>query len=315
MKILIVGTGIVGVSHGFALSEAKLDITHLVRSNKIDTLTQNGINLDIYDMRGVDPEQRTTIYYPKVIDTCNNNTFDWIIVPTKHYQLIDTLKQIYPLQKQAKYLLFCANWDGLAEVNKILPQSQYILGYSTCSGGYDDNNTMVLNIRSSYRIGDYDNTHAKLLQEAMDLFATANFKPEIKKNMLEWLWVHHAINAGTIGALLYAGGFSSLEDQKFADIFHQATIEALQVLAKRGVDIQTYPDTNMFLQRTPAEALEHYRKLFIETEVGRRVIRAGHYKYAPEEMHQYYLDVLQTGEKLGVNIPTLQLFKQRLINS
>ena len=50
MKILVVGTGVIGTIYGWALNESGIDVTHLVRTLKPDIL-QNGVNIDILDER------------------------------------------------------------------------------------------------------------------------------------------------------------------------------------------------------------------------------------------------------------------------
>ena len=145
MKILIVGCGVIGTIYGWALAQAGQDVTHFVRPKKATTLKKQGIQLDIYDLRGSHeksvheqiketlsnaphranndssfmipsdlladhPEYQKTTYRPHCIDDLSDHPqFDWVIVPVKHYQLIDTLKQIYPYLKAAKFLLFCGS--------------------------------------------------------------------------------------------------------------------------------------------------------------------------------------------------------------
>lgn len=349
MKILIIGCGIIGSIYGWALSEAKHDITHLVRKNKLKNLS-NGIDLDIYDLRGdgelgvadkltmsllnasgrgstaeeklkslgskhhYDKEKLTT-YHPKLIaELTSHNDFELVIVATKHTQLISTLKDIYPNLKQTKFLIFCANWDGLEAIDMVIPREQYLLGYPASSGGYEENGKMVVNIRYDYRIGDIDGAHEELLKTIIILFASADFVPDIKSNILEWLWVHHAINGGTIGSLIYAGGFDAItqNNSDFANLFYGATLEAIEVLKKRGIPVEKYPEVEAFVKQTPVQVLECYRKLFIETAIGQRTMRAGHHKHSANEMKQYYMDVLTTGKKLGVPMPILASYEKQI---
>jgi len=350
MKVLIVGCGVIGSIYGWVLSQAGQDVTHLVRKNKIEAL-QNGIKLDVYDLRATDElsvtdqqamallnesgrgttaeqlqqenipddltqtysKEQLTSYSPKLIDEIPDNAdFDLVMLPTKHYQLTDTLKQIYAKLPQANYLIFCAHWGGLAEIDAVIPRSQYLFGYAASSGGYD-NDTMVVNIRRDYRIGDFDGQHAELLQKVINLFNTAGFVADVKENMLEWLWVHHAINGGTIGTMIYAGGFDAfLNNPEFKDIFLSATLEAIEVLKARGVDIKKYPDITPFLKLSAEQVVENYRKLFLNTPIGQRTMRAGHHKHSMHEMRQYYLDVLAKGEELGVEMPVLESMKDKI---
>jgi ketopantoate reductase len=50
MKTLVVGTGIIGIIYGWALSEADIDVTHFVRKGKRDQF-RDGVTLDLLDER------------------------------------------------------------------------------------------------------------------------------------------------------------------------------------------------------------------------------------------------------------------------
>ncbi len=126
----------------------------------------------------------------------------------------------------------------------------------------------------------------------------AGFTLDIKPNIIEWLWVHHAINAGGIGTCLWAGGIA--EATRSFTTLRLGTLttrEALDVVAARGVDLERYPDARSVLH-TPvwlAGLAVNYARF---TEKGRRLLRASHFAHSPEEMKRYYFDVLNTGESL-----------------
>jgi 2-dehydropantoate 2-reductase len=50
MKTLIVGTGVIGATWGWALSEAGIDVTHLVRPGRKDEF-KDGVTLELRDGR------------------------------------------------------------------------------------------------------------------------------------------------------------------------------------------------------------------------------------------------------------------------
>lgn len=350
MNVLIVGCGVIGTIYGWALSNAGHQVSHLVRSNKRDSFNE-GIKLDVYDLRSegelsvsdqlakslldqagrgttinnhiesIVPsdlrsftKEQMTKYIPAVITLDSmDKQYDLVVVPTKHTQLLDCLREIKPKIGSSPVLIFCAIWTELDAIDAIIPREQYLLGYAASSGGYD-HDTMVINVRRDYRVGDTDGSHTDLLNKVITLFASAGFVPDIKHNMLEWLWVHHAINGGTIGSLLHAGGFDALaqSNAKFGEQFYSATLEAIDVLRHRGVDIDKYPDCQAFLKQSPQQVLDCYRKLFVDTKIGQRTMRSGHYKHSIEEMHQYYSDVLTLGRQLGLHMPTLTSYEMAI---
>jgi ketopantoate reductase len=135
-------------------------------------------------------------------------------------------------------------------------------------------------------------------------------------NIIEWLWIHYAISAGLIGAALYAGGLEEIfTSPDIERLVVPAVQDALHVLEKRGVDITQYPDAEPFLKQPAEITIESYRHTITETAWGKRILNAGHFKNNPEEMRQFYLEVLETGEKLGVSMPYLSSFKSKILVS
>src|SRR6266496_4502717 len=78
MKTLIVGAGMIGVTYGWALSEAGHDVTHFVRSGRKEQL-QEGITLDLIDDRKRYPKTNIAKYVLKCVES---------ILPDDHYELI-----------------------------------------------------------------------------------------------------------------------------------------------------------------------------------------------------------------------------------
>ena len=90
-----------------------------------------------------------------------------------------------------------------------------------------------------------------------------------------------------------------------------AVRECLAVLAARGVDPAAWPDAAPYLTQ-PAAALATAARQSTETAWVQRTFTAGHFRKNAEEMTRFYLDVLETGERLGVDMPTLRGFEARI---
>jgi ketopantoate reductase len=168
-------------------------------------------------------------------------------------------------------------------------------------------------VNPSVRFGMLEGSDPEKFKAVKELFQRAGFTLDVKPNIIEWLWVHHAINAGGIGICLWAGGIA--EATRSFTTLRLGTLairEALDVVAARGVDVKRYPDARSIL-KTPiwlACLAVVYGIRF--TEKGRRLFRASHFAYSPEEMKRYYFDVLNTGESLGVAVPHLSSLRERI---
>jgi 2-dehydropantoate 2-reductase len=313
MKTLIVGLGNIGAIHGWALSQAGKDITHVVRQGTKDKF-ENGIKMNVLDLRGDSVKSYQAVYRPSLTDQVTPaDGYQLVIVPTNHLQAIDAVRQYCNLASDASFLIFTANWDGIGEYDKLLSRQRYLWGFSISTGARGDDGLLYANIQKSYRIGELDGSRTPRLERIIALFALAGMQPNLKSNIIEWQWVHHAIDAGMIGTALYKGGLPSPgEGMDTWLLMVRATKDALAVLEKRGVNVRAYEDTKPFLSSPDEEAAANLRRTWLAMPHYERVRQHSHFQTSPEEMRQFYLDVLTTGERLGVPMPTLESFKDKI---
>jgi 2-dehydropantoate 2-reductase len=310
MKVLIVGRGVVGTIYGWALSMVGIDVTHVVRKEGLP-----GTNtLDLLDLRPGYPRNTRVTYAPKTVGQISpSDGFDLVIVATKHYQAAQAIRQYLAGAPGATFLLFTANWDGTAEIDSLLPRSSILWGYSAASGGPDAQGILIATVAPTVRFGMLEGSDPEKFKAVTELFRRAGFALDIKPNIIEWLWVHHAINAGGIGIALWAGGIAeATRSFKTVRLGALAIREALNVVAARGVDLKYYPDAKSILNM-PAWLVGLASIYAIRfTEKGRRLLKGSHFASSPEEMKRYYFDVLNTGENLGVAMPHLSALREKI---
>lgn len=130
MKVLIVGTGVIGTIYGWALHEAGVDVTHYVRKGKI--LSEEA-TIDILDERKDHPKYQKTVYPWKTAEAIGGR-YDLVIVPTNWYQTGEALKEIAPLCPRSFFYILTSNWTGTDIFDGILARSRYMLGYPDGGG-------------------------------------------------------------------------------------------------------------------------------------------------------------------------------------
>ncbi len=309
MKILIVGRGMVGTIYGWALSKAGIDVTHVVRRKFPEADT-----LDLLDLRPGYPKHTRVTYAPKTVSHIGPaDGFDLVMVATKHYQASEAIRQYLPGAPRATFLLFTANWDGTAEIDRLLPRPSMLWGYAAASGGPDAQGILVATVAPTVRYGMLEGSDPEKHKAVAEMFQRAGFALDVKPNIVEWLWVHHAINAGGIGICLWAGGIAeATRSFKTVRLGLWATREALDVVAARGVDLEKYPDAKSVFNMPAWLAGPALTYAIRFTEKGRRLLRGSHFASSPEEMKRYYFDVLDTGEKMGVAMPHLSALHERI---
>ena len=314
MKILIIGAGNVGLMHGWVLREGGVDVTHVVRKG---TLARHSgeIKMDVMDLRGGAPECYITVYNPRIVDeVAAGNHYDLVIVATNHLQSVNAARQYKDALPKSDFLMFCANWKGTAEIDAMLSRSRYLWGYSVFSGARGDDGVLYANIQKTYRIGGLPGNPPGLLEKVIHIFSRGGMVSEIKENIIEWLWVHHANNSGILGTFMANGGIPSA--RAGMDVWVQAVRavkDAHKVLARRGVDCAKYPDNKVFLMDDIEQAAALFRKGILGMPHYERTRMHSHADTNPEEMKRFYLDVVETGEQLGVDMPCLSSLKSKIL--
>lgn len=103
------------------------------------------------------------------------------------------------------------------------------------------------------------------LERIIAMFQSAGIAPDMKPDIIGWLWVHFAIDAGMIGTALFPGGFPIAGDTSEKTREKQirtirAVKDAFSVLEKRGLDVWSYDDATPFRIPDDREAAEAFWK-------------------------------------------------------
>ena len=270
--------------------------------------------MDVLDLRRDSPRNYEAVYLPKLVDEVSTEDgYQLVVVATNHLQATEAVRQYCDLVPDASFLMLTANWEGTAEIDKLLSRSRYLWGFSVSSGARGEDGVLYANIRKSYRIGELDGSRTPRLERIVALFAKAGLCPDIKPNIIEWQWIHHAIDAGVIGAALYEGRLPQPDEgMDMWLLMVRAVKDALAVVEKRGVNVRAYEDTKPFLGFGDEEAAANFRRALLAMPHYQRIRDHSHFNTAPEEMRQFYLDVLMTGEDLGVPMPYLRSLKEKI---
>lgn len=309
MNILIVGAGIIGSIYGWALSGAGNSVTHLVRRGKADALA-SGLWIDILDKRRRHPKHFVGLYPIRTTEAVPRGGVEIVIVPTKPYQLHAALAQVSPQLPSACYLLLTQNWHGTEEVDRILGSSAYLYADAK-AGGIFRQSTLVGVLFPTLDLGLVHPEHLRALDATASILNSSGIRAIRHDNILHYIWVQYAINAGLWPALIRAGSLDRLlRDRQLGDKSLQAVKECLDVVAARGGDLAKVPDTRMFYNPSPIKRrLAGYAItiMFRFNEGARRA--SAHALGDPREIELAYCDVLRTGRELGLPMPVMSSFE------
>jgi len=312
MRVLVIGAGVIGSIYGWALAESGHHVVHFVRPRRAATL-RGGLALDVYDRRKGHKRFFRGRYRLEAIEALSpTDAFELVIVPVKHYALFETLKEIVPRAGAADFLLLTQNWQGSAEIDRILPRGRYLFGDAKAGGTFSEG-TLVAALYA-IDLGPPEGEPEALARKAAALFVSAGIRTRLQSEMLQYLWIQYAITGGPWAALVQAGSLDAFLKEREAIVrAFEAGRECLDVVARRGVALASYAEARPFLTKS-ALLREFYvwmmRRMFRHNEYTKRC--SAHAFGDPIEVQTFYKDLISTGRALGVSMPVMESFTEAM---
>jgi 2-dehydropantoate 2-reductase len=312
MHVFVIGAGIIGSIYGWALAESGHHVVHLVRSGRAAAF-RDGLPLDVFDRRKGHKRNFRGLYRLHAVETVSpRDTFELVIVPVKHYALVQTLKEVVPRVGDAEFLLLTQNWRGTNDIDPILPRKRYIYGDAKAGGAFSEG-TLVAALKT-IDIGSQEGEPSPLARKVKALFASADVHAGLHSDMLHYLWVQYAMTAGPWAALVQAGSFDAMLNNRDATLAAlKAGCECLQVVRRRGIDLSRYAETRPFLTNSALRRrinVWFMRRMFRHDEYTKRC--SAHALGDPVEIRTFYDDLIAAGHDLGVSMPVMESYGEAI---
>lgn len=285
MKILIIGTGVIGTLYGHSLSKYH-EVTHFVRENKLEVMNNRTIKYDIIDERENEENTYTTGEYTYKCVTSIDKEYDLIFVPVNSYQLDEVIETLIKKAPNSDYLLFTLNWNGTENIDNKLKKEQYIMGYAGGGGTFKDC-LLWGNIGQDIMLGTVYEEQKSLLEKAIKIFKECGIIPEVANNPLHWLWMHNvAASPFGVGLSKYNDINKYLNDEKLVGTCFKAMSECYDLCEKRGVNLSEFPEVEMY--KMPfSDFYPMFKSNFEENPIMQRY--TAHALLAIDEMKDNYL--------------------------
>jgi 2-dehydropantoate 2-reductase len=309
MRIAIIGAGIIGTIYGWALAEAGHRVQHLVRAGRAGPLAE-GISMDILDKRKGRPSHFQGVYRISAVERIEDSeSVELLVFPGHHYTMDEVLGDLAPRFGSADFLFLTQNWEGSAAIDAVLQQSRYVLGDAKAGGSWRGRE-LVGAIRS-VDLGPAGPEGAPLARRIASFFAAAGLEAPYHEKMLEYLWVQFALTAGLWPSLVQAGSFKALLKDRRAGYRALAAVrECFELLERRGVDLNDYPETASYRSQSRLGdflAVSVIRWTFTFSEWAQRT--SSHALNDPREIGAFYFDVLRMGESLEHEMPVFASYR------
>ena len=308
MRVLVTGAGIIGSIYGWALAETGHHVVHLVRSGRAAAF-RDGLPLDVFDGRKGHKRNFRGLYRLHAVETVSpRDTFELVIVPVKHYALVQTLKEVVPKVGAAEFLLLTQNWRGTDDINPILLRTRYIYGDAKAGGTFSEGT--LLAALKAIDLGSPEGEPSALARKFEGLFAWADIQTRLHSDMLHYLWIQYAITGGLWAALMQAGNIDAmLNDREATSAALRAGCECLEVVKRRGAVLSRYPETKPFLTNSALSKRVNIwmtRWMFRRDEYTKRC--SANAFGDPVEVKTFYDDLIATGHQLGVSMPVMDSY-------
>jgi 2-dehydropantoate 2-reductase len=305
MDICVIGSGVIGSIYGHVLAEAGNDVTHLVRPRHGSRLRE-GIELRLLDARTEGGNEVQATYRPRVVEALDpDRPFELILASVRHYQVPGLLPVLAAGAGPAEILFFNNLWTSFEPIDAFL-RGRYLWGFPVAGGGFEGK-VLHAALLGDVQVGQRGRPSADRVDRIIGLFSACNLQVDVEPDILAWLWVHFAVEAGVIGTAIKAGGVDEFLGS--VDRITEAVLavrDGLAVVRARGVDVDAQPDAQMFgaSERIVAEGI---KELYEADRAARRIMER---HTGGEELRRIYFDVLVTGHDLGVEVPVLDSLRR-----
>ena len=231
-------------------------VEHLLREGK-KAKAPKSLNISLLDGRyNKKGDEKRDQYKVNIADS--NAEYDFIILSVASGRIKDAIATLSQNHIRGSLILFCNFWNSREELNEIVGEYTYIIGFPTAGGRLLQNNLecvlfdhIMLEGEGKAGISNYKALKA--------LLESANLKTEIPHDMVEWIWIHMAINAGVTSSAAREGEIENpkelalnlMNDVHALSVAVKSIRETLQVVKTRGVDLSLYKN-ELLPYRIPA---------------------------------------------------------------
>ncbi|GAA0742768.1 ketopantoate reductase family protein [Clostridium oceanicum] len=307
MKILIIGTGVIGSVYGWQLFESGNDITHFVRKGKKEIIEKQGISIRCLDKRRGQEDHKEVVYKPKIVEDINKDeNYELIIVPVKANQLNSILPTISKINDKSDILILQNLWiDNIKEIESYLIDSKVFFGQPHIMGGGKDEEAIYCTIfgvkNAPTMLGQKDGKITDRLLNVAEVMDEAGLNPKISKNILTWLYTHYAESVGLLAGVMKAGsGEIYVKKDDFIKLSILIVREGYKVCRAVGIPVwKAFPQVFYYLPT--CLLLKTLKKMFSSKET--QLMIKGHISHSPDEMKEMFYKILSKGQELNISMP------------
>ena len=276
MNILVVGLGVIGTTYGYLFHEAGHDVEHLVRASSARAAVDS---LDIELLDGRTDSKGSNSHGRYTVRRRTRERYDLIVVSVPSGGVAEVMNDLDTNVILGPVLLFFGFCGERAELNNLMAGREFILGYPV-AGGSITGRTLSCCVFDHIMLEREDTARIPNYREIEELFRSCSIGLEQPFDMLEWIWLHMAINAG-VGAV--AGMYGDIDDTSRAAerLMGSTTMlarvvkairETSRIVESRGVNLRNYRGELLPYRLPTALSAPMMKRMFARNILTRKIM-------------------------------------------
>lgn len=254
MNILIIGLGVIGTTYGYLFKKAGFNVEHYIRKNS----SKNNIdklNIELLDGRTNAKGEASSDEY--IVNKATRNEYDFIFVAVSSGKIAGVIDELKNENISGTLVFGCGIWEERSYIDNITTGWNYILGYPV-AGGNIENQTLNCCVFDHFMLEQKEKANISNYDDIESVFKACNIKLEQPYDMLEWIWLHMAINAGVVSVAGSYGDIKNastsaenlMDSAKRLSEAVRSIRETSKIIASRGVKLKNY-NNELFAYKLP----------------------------------------------------------------
>jgi len=254
MNILIIGLGVIGTTYGYLFQKAGFNVEHYIRKNS-SKYNINELNIKLLDGRFNHKGIESSDKY--IVKRATRKEYDFIFAAIPSGKIEKVLDELKKENISGTIVFACGIWEKRSYVDEITKDWNYILGYPVAGGNIKDK-TLNCCVFDHFMLEKKENAKISNYEELESIFKSCNIKLEQPYDMIEWIWLHMAINAGVVSVAGSYGDINNvpaaaedlMDSSKKLSEAVKSIRETSKIIKSRGVDLKKY-NNEFFAYKLP----------------------------------------------------------------
>lgn len=284
MDILIIGLGVIGTTYASVFKEAGHNVEHYIRegSDKKDIT-----NIEVTLLDGRKSSKGIQVKNKYTVNPHSKKEYDMIFVSISQGKIANVMEIVRKEAFKGTVLLCCNLWYDKQYLDKIMQGYDYILAFPVAGGcikikreGLVTKAELDCCLFDHFMIESKNKTTISNYEAISNLFNSSNIKLENPYNMLEWIWIHMAINASVISVIGKNGDINDsitsvhklMNSLKLLATTIKTIRETTKIAASRGINMKHYRN-ELWVYKLPAQLSAIFMKrMFATNNLTRRIM-------------------------------------------